>query len=108
MDIDLARTKEISTAKTHRFPQKNKDQERMKKEGLCFRCQQKGHLCWDCPKGKGTNTRAQPKAEGQVVAVEADDSKEEGSPPDLARQIRSLDDEGRENLLTTLLKNPDF
>ena len=80
----------------------------MKKEGLCFRCQQKGHLCRDCPKGKGTNTRAQPKAEGRVVAVEADDSKEEGSPPDLARQIQSLDNEGRENLLTTLLKNPDF
>ena len=108
MDIDLARTEEVSAAKTRHFPQKNKDQERMKKEGLCFGCQQKGHLRQDCPKGKGPNSKTQPKAEGRVAAVEADDSKEEGSPPDLARQIRSLDDEGRENLLTTLLENPDF
>ena len=108
MDIDMAQTEEISTAKTRRFPQKNKDQEWMKKEGLCFGCQQKGHLRCDCPKGKGSNSRAQPKTEGQVAAVETDNSKEEGSPPDLARQIRSLDDEGRENLLTTLLENPDF
>ena len=108
MDIDLARLEEISTAKTRHFPQKNKDQERMKKEGLCFGCQQKGHLRRDCPKGKGPRSKAQPKAEGRVAAVEADNSKVEGSPPDLARQIRSLDDEGRENLLTTLLENPDF
>ena len=108
MDIDLACTEEISTVKTRCFPQKNKDQEWMKKEGLCFGYQQKGHLRHDCPKGKGSNSRAQPKTKGRVAAVETNDSKEEGSPLDLARQIQSLDDEGRENLLTTLLEQSDF
>ena len=108
MDIDSARAEEISSGKTRRFPQKNKDQERMKKEGLCFGCQQKGHLRRDCPKGKGPNSRIPPKTEGRAATVDTKDSKKEGQTPDLAGQIRSLDDEGRENLLTTLLENPDF
>jgi len=108
MDINLARTEEISSGKTSRFPQRNKDQERMKKEGLCFGCQQKGHLHCDCPKGNGSSSKTLPKSEGRAAAVETEDLKKNGQPPDLARQIRSLDDEGRENLLTSLLEHPDF
>jgi len=80
----------------------------MKKEGLCFGCQQKGHLRRDCPKGKGSSSKTLPKSEGQAAAVETEDSKKNKQPPDLARQIQSLDNEGRENLLTSLLEHPDF
>jgi len=108
MDINAARTENAQRGNSHEIEQK-----RLCKEGRCFGCQQKGHLCRDCPKKpsyKPANSKPWEKAktptqEACVAKIEIDD---ETNTKKLAKQVAHLDERGKEDLFQVLLDGPGF
>src|SRR5712672_1477719 len=91
MEIDAA-----STGKANTWSPKN---DKLKKEGRCFKCQKIGHLKKDCPEWK--NTTKKPLAR---IAKEGE-TKESHK---VARVIKSMDDQEREDLLDAMIKENVF
>ena len=93
MEIDAA-----STGKTNTWSTKNN---KLKKEGQCFKCQKIGHLKKDCPEWK--NTTKKPLA--RIAEVEEGETKESHK---VARVIKSMDDQEREDLLDAMINETGF
>jgi len=108
MDIDATRTEYTKRGDSHEIKQK-----RLREEGRCFSCQQKGHLHRDCPKKpsyKPANSKPWEKAktptqEACVAKIEIDD---ETNTKKLAKQVAHLDERGKEDLFQVLLDGPGF
>jgi len=77
--------------------------DKLKKEGRCFYCQERGHMKSDCPKKNTT-----PK---KPFARVAETEEEEELPKDgrkVARVIKSMGDQEREDLLDSMMNETGF
>jgi hypothetical protein len=95
MDIDAAQT-------TYRKPMDPEKRERIMKEGLCFKCEKKGHLSRDCPTRKATIQEV--KVETTKTSQKGK-AKEETSPPSydsLAKSIAMCSMSDRQKLMESL------
>ena len=80
-------------------------------EGQCFKCGKQGHIKRECPEWKGKNEKPPPyKPKARVVkAVEPEEAPEQT--PDLtslARSLKVLDSQKKEDLFDLLMEEPDF
>jgi hypothetical protein len=105
MDIDAARTNQLSKA----------EKEKLMKEGKCFLCKEGGHRARNCPtnKGKSRRTEGNRKSEpskartAHIEEVKEEESAEEKSEPpppsygedDVVALVRKMKAGERENLL---------
>ena len=107
MDIDAARVP--------KDPKKAAEEAHCRKEGLCYKCKEKGHIINKCPKWptdhKGKPPPYQPKARATTTPTVI----EEGPPienannlKDLARTIHTLNDQKTEELFKLIMDNEDF
>jgi hypothetical protein len=95
MDIDAVQT-------TWRKPMDPDKRERIMREGLCFKCEKKGHLSRDCPSRKATIQEV--KAETPKMSSKGK-AKEENSPPSydsLAKSIAMCSMTDRQKLMESL------
>ena len=95
MEIDAASTGKPSNQK---WSVKN---DKLKKEGRCFKCQKPGHMKKDCPEW-GTTFK---KPLARVGKTEEDEPKEGRQ---VARVIKSMDNQQREDLLDAMINETGF
>ncbi|KAF5360073.1 hypothetical protein D9758_007555 [Tetrapyrgos nigripes] len=105
-----------------KYPPKltNEEREKMKKEGRCFGCREKGHTTWNCPTFPRTNTTNsnntawKPLIRTTTVTIEPSSSKTNTTMKDIAEftaKIRSLSGEEKEKAagyLKDLVTQMDF
>jgi len=94
MEIDAASTGKPSNQK---WSAKN---DKLKNEGRCFKCQKQGHMKKDCPEWKVTNKKPLARV------TEAEEEPKEGHK--VARVIKSMDDQQREELLDAMINKTGF
>src|SRR5712675_1962170 len=94
MEIDAASTGKPSNQK---WSAKN---DKLKNEGQCFKCQKQGHIKKDCPEWKVTNKKPLARV------TEAEEEPREGHK--VARVIKSMDDQQREELLDAMINEMGF
>ena len=98
MEVDAATTQE-------KKPFKQGFNNNLKKEGRCFQCHKQGHIKKDCPdKAKASAFKRKPKIEGRKASAEDGDDET----LDLARQIREMDDDQRNEVFQAMLNDSDF
>jgi Zinc knuckle len=95
MEIDAASMEKPSKQK---WSAKN---DKLKKEGRCFKCQKPGHMKKDCPEW-GTTSK---KPLARVVEAEENEPKEGHQ---VARVIKAMDDQQREDLLDAMINETGF
>jgi hypothetical protein len=95
MEIDAASTKKAEGRKWS-----DKD-EKLKKEGRCFKCQKQGHMKRDCPE-KGDVPK---RTFARITEAEEDEPKEGHK---VARVIKAMTDQEREDLLDSMINDTGF
>jgi hypothetical protein len=109
MDIDAVIVEKADRIKGTQT--RNAEQLRLMKEGRCFGCQKQGHVRRDCPERKGKGNAPPPyKPKARTIVTN-----EAGPlPPDMAdlkpviRSITALNDNDKESLFDSLMKEEDF
>ena len=107
MEIDYATT-DNSEARPRRLSLE--ERKKLMEEGRCFRCRNKGHQARECKKFPNTDTRNSSNARTTTMSPKervASSSNLEEAPPaysddQLARMIRAMSTDQKENLLTKI------
>ena len=108
MEIDAGITDKISA-------DRQTENQRLRKEGRCFECGQQGHLKRNCPKLKGKTDKPppyKPTARTATTNKNQEEPDQPGNdPPDLnnlARSMKVLDSQKKEDLFDLLMEEPGF
>jgi hypothetical protein len=104
MEVDAARTYEPKNQGRQKT-----NNEQLKKEGRCFKCQKQGHMMRDCPQKDSTppKDKAPSYKIGGRQAI-AEEPKGDETPRSLARRIKELDDNGRDEILQVMMNDTGF
>src|SRR6266403_951054 len=91
----------------------NKQKENLciQREGRCFKCGKQGHIKRECPEWKGKNEKPPPYKPKACVAkaVEPEEALEQTLDlTSLARSMKVLDSQKKEDLFDLLMEEPDF
>ena len=105
MQVDTA---QMDTQEKKRF--NTEEQQRLKKEGRCFKCHKQGHMKTNCPTKNDAPPQYTPKVPktGGRSAITTEPPRETDEAKDLARKVQALDDERRDALLQAMLEESDF
>ena len=105
MDIDAAIV-------PRKDPRKITENERLKKEGRCYKCQQQGHLKRNCPEWPKKADKPPPYPfKGRSTTLNTIDEEGQGSTDlkELARAMATLDIKEQDELFNNLMDgNEDF
>src|ERR1700749_2029292 len=105
MQVDTVTTTEINATRTRLTPKLRK---RLRREGKCFYCREKGHTSFDCPELAKQKKAKQKQTQARVTEVAETSTKDdtETKPIDpcmgLAKKISNLTDDQRHNLFSAI------
>ena len=106
---------EIDSAQIHPHnPEREAKNTQLRKEGRCFKCEKQGHVSKNCLEWGKKGEKPPPyQSKGRVASTSAlpsntdQTSKEEPELKELARQMHSLDNRGKEQLFDLII-DEDF
>ena len=103
---DEAVPMEVDATRWELDPKRKALIDKQKKEGLCFKCNERGHLKRDCPKWPNKGNPPSPRT--KVRKVEVEDSSTTRNIPEMARSMAALGNNEQEELFNLLMEKEDF
>jgi len=110
MDINAAKTDFAKKGN----PRNDEEQQWLRNERCCFRCQQKGHIKRDCPQKPQYNAakdncwKGKPTTPSGIQSAKTTEPQKENDCGELVQKISKLDQDRRDDLFVALLERADF